>query len=147
MAPSTQSEATGCWLAPKDVISIANLTRMEGDGRSRESTLALWRLDVLEMLVYKDRNPFRKQPYEVMTERFKLPVGKRQLQRKLRKHTKAGRKFKCTFVKKAVSTKNRGNREAYGWEHGDKSVNNFWPTRSSPTRLISTLANRLFEMY
>ncbi|KAG9240446.1 hypothetical protein BJ878DRAFT_290756 [Calycina marina] len=63
-----------------------------------------------------------------MIEQFKLPVGKRQFQRKLRARTKGGRRFKCAFVKKVVSTKNRGGgaREAYGWEHGDKSLDNLW---------------------
>ncbi|KAG9249103.1 hypothetical protein BJ878DRAFT_571837 [Calycina marina] len=80
-----------------------------------------------KMLVYKDRNPFRKQPYQVIIEQFKLSVGKRQLQRKLREHTKGGRRrFKCAFFKKVVSTKNRGEREAYGWEHGEKSIDDFW---------------------
>ena len=79
-----------------------------------------------KMLVNPRRNPVRNQPYEVMIQHFKLPVGPRQLQRKLREHTKGGRRYKCAFVKKVVSHKNREERTAYGWRHGDKTIDDFW---------------------
>ena len=79
-----------------------------------------------KMLENPARNPVRKQPYEVMIEHFQLPVRKRQLQRKLREHTKGGRRYKCAFVKKTVSVKNRQERTGSGWQHQDKTVEDFW---------------------
>jgi hypothetical protein len=55
-----------------------------------------------------------------------LPVGKRQLQRKLKEHTNGGQRYKCALIKKTLSAKNRREREAYGREHVDKSMEDFW---------------------
>jgi hypothetical protein len=68
------------------------------------------------MLVSKS-NPVRKDPYETRIEYHNLLVGKRQLQRKLREHTRGGKFYKCAFIKKQISAKNRGEREAYGERH------------------------------
>jgi hypothetical protein len=77
-------------------------------------------------LVDPTRNPVRTETYEAQIAYHHIPVGKRQLQRKLKEHTKGGRKYKMAFVKKEVSTKNREERVAYGRDHQDKSMEDFW---------------------
>jgi hypothetical protein len=78
------------------------------------------------MLVDPAQNPVRDQLYEAQIEYHSLPVKKRQLQRKLKEHTNGGQRYKCAFVKKVVSDKNRKERAEYGEEHIDKSVEDFW---------------------
>jgi len=65
--------------------------------------------ETCKFLVSKE-NPVRKDGYEVQIEYHNLPVGKRQLQRKLREHTKGGRIYKCAFIKKQISAKNKKER-------------------------------------
>jgi hypothetical protein len=78
-----------------------------------------------KMLVDPAQNPVRDQLYEAQIEYHSLPVKKRQLQRKLKEHTNGGQRYKCAFVKKVVSDKNRKERAEYGEEHIDKSIEDF----------------------
>jgi hypothetical protein len=55
-----------------------------------------------------------------------LPIKKRQLQRKIKEHTKNGGRYKCGFVKKVISDKNREERVAYGLDHVWDSIFGFW---------------------
>ncbi len=78
------------------------------------------------MLVSPSRNPVRKQPYEAQIEYHDIPVGKRQLQRKIKEHTKGVARYKCAFVKKVISAKNRGERGTYGLENVYKPLFGFF---------------------
>jgi transposase len=60
-----------------------------------------------QMLVDPERNPVRDQLYEAQIEFHGIPVKKRQLQRKLKEHTNGGQRYKCAFVKKTISDKNK----------------------------------------
>lgn len=62
---------------------------------------------IAKMLVSPSRNPVRKQLLEVQILYYNIPVQKCQLQCMLKRHTKGGGRYLCTFVKKAISTKNR----------------------------------------
>src|SRR4051812_35961394 len=70
-----------------------------------------------KMLVSPSQNPVRKQPYEAQIEYHNIPIGKRQLQRKIKEHTKRGGRYLCAFIKKVISTKNREERGTYGSKH------------------------------
>ena len=63
------------------------------------------------------RNPVRKQVYEAQIEYYKLPVQRRQLQRKLKEYTNDGGRYTCIFVKKVISDKNKAERESCGSTH------------------------------
>ncbi|KAG9239988.1 hypothetical protein BJ878DRAFT_331560 [Calycina marina] len=78
------------------------------------------------MLVDPHRNPVRVQFYEAQIEYHNIPIHKRHLQRKLKEHTKGGRRYKMAFVKKQVSDKNRAERVTYGTEHRGKSIRKYW---------------------
>lgn len=78
------------------------------------------------MIVSPSRNPVRKQPYELQISYHNLPVGVRQLQRKIKEHTKGGGRYKCAFVIKQISAKNKYERAKYGEEHEDKTIDDFW---------------------
>jgi hypothetical protein len=69
------------------------------------------------MLVSPSRNPVRKQPLDAQIAYHNLPIKTRQLQRKLKEHTKGGGRYLCAFIKKKISVKNRINRTTYGNEH------------------------------
>jgi hypothetical protein len=62
-------------------------------------------------------NPVRKQPYEVQIKYHDIPVGVRQLQGKIKEHTKGGGRYLIAFVKKIISQKNRAGRTQYGEDH------------------------------
>lgn len=79
-----------------------------------------------KMLVDPAKNPIRDQLYEAQIAHHNIPVRKRQLQRKLGEHTNGGQRYKCAFVKKVISDKNKEERAAYGKEHEDKTVGDFW---------------------
>jgi transposase len=51
-----------------------------------------------KMLVSPTRNPVRKQPYKAQISYHKIPVKRRELQRKLKEHTKGGGRYMCAFV-------------------------------------------------
>jgi hypothetical protein len=78
------------------------------------------------MLVDPARNPIRDQPYEAQIAYHKIPVQKRQLQRKLREYTNGGQIYKCAFVRKEISRKNKAERVSYGQQHKDKTIEDFW---------------------
>jgi len=79
-----------------------------------------------KMLVDPARNPVRNQPYDAQIAYHKIPVKRRQLRNKLAEHTNGGRIYKCAFIKKTISAKNKDERVAYGHEHKDKSMEDFW---------------------
>lgn len=64
--------------------------------------------------------------YEAQIEYHKLPVQARQLQRKLKERTNGGQRYKCAFVKKEISKKNRESRTAYGYQHCYKPIEDFY---------------------
>lgn len=70
-----------------------------------------------KMLVSPSRNPVRKQLYNAQISYHNLPIKERQLQRKLKEHTKGGARYLCAYVKKIISTKNCAQRTAYGENH------------------------------
>ncbi|KAG9245571.1 hypothetical protein BJ878DRAFT_10347 [Calycina marina] len=98
-----------------------------------------------KMLIYKDRNPFRKQPF--MIEQFKLPVGKCQLQRKLCEYTKGYRRLNARSLRRLYRQRNGGSSRHMAGSMATKVLTISGPTRSSSTRHISTLAHRLLEIY
>ncbi|KAG9239930.1 hypothetical protein BJ878DRAFT_546808 [Calycina marina] len=59
-----------------------------------------------QMLLSLSRNPIRKRPPDNQIAFQDLPVKKRQLQPKLKEHTKGGAMYKAAFVKKIISAKN-----------------------------------------
>ena len=79
-----------------------------------------------KMLCSPSRNPVRKQPYEAQIAYHKLPVKTRQLQNKLREYTKRGARYKCAFVKKVISNKNKEEREKYGNDYKFKPLLDFF---------------------
>lgn len=70
-----------------------------------------------KMLVSPSQNPVRKQPLDTQIAFHGIQVKTRQLQRKLKEHTKGGGRYLCAFVKKTFSKKNRKNRTLYGENH------------------------------
>ena len=78
------------------------------------------------MLVSPSRNPVRDQLYEAQIEYHNLPVKRRQLQKKLKEHTKGGQRYKQAYITKEISAKNRTLRTKYGKEHKDKTIHDFW---------------------
>lgn len=111
------------WKKQQETFGLIAMRRTRGISKKLGRPLKLSK-STCEMLVSK-KNPLRRQPYEVMIEELKLPVQKRQLQRKLREYTRGGRRYKCAFVKKVVSAKNRDERKAYGYEHEGKTIDDF----------------------
>jgi hypothetical protein len=78
------------------------------------------------MLVSPSKNPVRDQLYEAQIKYHKLPVKRRQLQKKLKEHTKKGQRYKQAYIEKEISAKNRALRTKYGEEHKDKIIHDFW---------------------
>jgi hypothetical protein len=78
------------------------------------------------MLVSPSRNPVRDQLYEAQIEYHNRPVKRRQLQKKLKEHTKGGQRYKQAYITKEISAKNRTLRTKYGKEHKDKTIHDFW---------------------
>ena len=78
-----------------------------------------------KILVDPAQNPVRNQPYDAQIGFHDIPVQRRQLRRKLAEHTNGGRIYKCAFVKKTISAKNKDERVAYGHEHEDKLMEDF----------------------
>lgn len=74
------------------------------------------------MLVSPSRNPVRKAPYEAQIKYHNLPVGRRQLRRKLKEYTKGGQRYKCAFVKKKISDKNLEERRIHRAAHKDLPI-------------------------
>jgi len=70
-----------------------------------------------KMLCSPSQNPVRKQPYEAQIKYHNLPVGKRQLQRKMKELTQGGGRYICAFIKKVISDKNQEERMTYEDTH------------------------------
>jgi hypothetical protein len=79
-----------------------------------------------KILVSPSWNPVCRECYEAQTEYHYLPCQTCQLQRKLKEHTDRGQQYKCAFVKKIVSSKNKKEREIYSREHDSKPLIGFW---------------------
>ena len=77
-------------------------------------------------LVDPKHNPVRFAQLEAQIQYYNLPVGRRQLTRKLKEYTNGGQIYKCAFVKKEISAKNKGERQAYGIKHKSKPLIGFW---------------------
>ena len=71
-------------------------------------------------------NPVRKQPYDTQIAYHKLPVKRRQLQRKIKEHTKGGGRYLCAYIEKVISDKNHAERAAYGDKHIYKPLFGFF---------------------
>jgi hypothetical protein len=50
----------------------------------------------------------------------------RTLQRRLKKCTNGGQRYKQAYVQKEISLKNRGERVHYGAAHQNKTIEDFW---------------------
>src|ERR1700712_3755684 len=98
------------------------------------------------MLVDPKQNPVRNQVYEAQIEYHKLPVQKRQLQRKLCEHTNGGRRYKMAFVKKRESDKNRQERERYGWDHEHDTIDSYYSRIVFTDEMHVMLCRRLLEV-
>jgi hypothetical protein len=81
---------------------------------------------VCKKLVDPAQNPLRDQLYEAQIEYHHLHIGKHQLQRKLKEHTKGGQRYKYAFIKKQISRKNRLARETYEYRHCYKPIEDFY---------------------
>jgi hypothetical protein len=77
-------------------------------------------------LLNPTENPDRDQHYEVMRENLEIDACTRTIIRSLKQNTKNARRYKQAFRKKAISVKNRKQREQYGKEHRDKTIDDFW---------------------
>ena len=55
-----------------------------------------------------------------------MPIGKRQLQRKIKQYTNGGRQYLYAFIKKQISAKNKGTRAQYGQDHLYDPLYGFW---------------------
>jgi hypothetical protein len=55
-----------------------------------------------------------------------LSYKKRQLQKKLKKYTKEGHRYKMAFIKKKTLAKNQEKRVVYKTEYISKTVNKHW---------------------
>ena len=120
------SESAGRkWKKQRD--SMAGLARRSVRGRSiklgRPSKVTK---SVCKTLMDPQRNSIRKARYEAQIKHYNIPIRRRQLQRKLKEHTKGGRMYKCAFIKKVPSAKNLHKREEYGNEHKDMPIFGFW---------------------
>ena len=71
-------------------------------------------------------NPVRKQPYDTQIAYHKLPVKRRQLQRKIKEHTKGGGWYLCAYIEKVISDNNHAERAAYGDKHIYKPLFGFF---------------------
>ena len=78
------------------------------------------------MLVSPTQNPVCKQLLEAQIKYHKLPIGKRQLQRKLKEHTKGGQRYKQAYVNKELSNSNLKLQENFGVRHEDKTIEEYW---------------------
>lgn len=81
---------------------------------------------ICQMLVDPARNPIRDQLYKAQIEYHGIPCKLRQLQLKLKGHTKGGRWYKMTFVKKTISKANCAERKVFGYMHIYKPIEEFF---------------------
>jgi hypothetical protein len=62
-----------------------------------------------KLLISPSRNPVQKQPYKAQIIYHKIPVKRRQLQQKLKEHTKGSRRYLCAFIKKVILKQNHAS--------------------------------------
>ena len=99
--------------------------------RTRKRSLRLGRTpkvskEQCQMLVSPSKNPVRNQLYEAQIEYHKLNASKRTLQRRLKKCTNGGQRYKQAYIQKEITKKNRRKQVKYSLEHEDKSVEDHW---------------------
>jgi len=113
------------WLQQRrDIGSAAyrrHRPRSDKLGRRSQVTKAM-----CKALIDPMKNPVRDRPLEAQLAYHNIPVGRRQVARKLKKYTKGGQIYKAAFVKKDISQQNHDERYNYGVEHKDKTINEFW---------------------
>ena len=78
------------------------------------------------MLVSPSKNPVRDQLYEAQIEYHNLHVSTRTLQRRLKRCTKGGQRYKQAYIQKEISKNNEQLRVGYGLDHLDKTIDSFW---------------------
>lgn len=81
---------------------------------------------ICKKLVDPRHNPVWFARLEMQIQYHNLPVGRRQLTCKLKEHTNGGQIYKCAFVKKEISVKNKEERQVYSIEHKGKPLIGFW---------------------
>jgi hypothetical protein len=81
--------------------------------------------DIYQKLVSTE-NPVRNQPYERQIEYHNLSIGKRTLQRGLKRYTKGAQRFKQAYIKKEISPANRAARVEYGKKYQYETVESLW---------------------
>jgi hypothetical protein len=79
-----------------------------------------------QLLVDPNRNFVRTQTIEAQLNVHGINASVRTTQRSLLRDTNQGRKYKQAYVKKKLSQVNRDKRVAYGVEHMNKSIDQFW---------------------
>lgn len=120
------SEATG-WRWHKELQILGSPARRRLRPRSTNMGHPSQVSDeTCKMLVSPSRNPVRDQQYEAQIEYYKLPIKKRQLQRRLKQSTKGGQRYKMAYVKKKIRPQNKIKRTTYGEENKDKNVDEHW---------------------
>lgn len=82
--------------------------------------------EACKMLCSPSRNPVRDQQFEAQIEYHKLPIQKRQLQRKLKELTNKAQRYKQAYISKTVSQNNLKERENYGLRWRGKSIEEHW---------------------
>jgi len=105
-------------------------------------------------LVSPAKNPLRKYPYTAQIEHFEIPIGERQLQRKIKEFTPRGSRYVMAYVGKVFSEKNRDMRIQYAKDHIYKPLFGFFdhiiytdeahidPTSQARTRVTRELGTR-----
>ncbi|KAH7400206.1 hypothetical protein BKA64DRAFT_477306 [Cadophora sp. MPI-SDFR-AT-0126] len=78
------------------------------------------------MLVNPVQNPVRTQTLEAQLNFHDIYASVRTTQRSLLKDTNRRRKYKQAYMNKKISGVNRDKRVAYGKEHENKSIAEFW---------------------
>ncbi|KAE9366382.1 hypothetical protein N431DRAFT_438767, partial [Stipitochalara longipes BDJ] len=113
------------WLKQRENIGFLayRTTRKKSKKLGRRSKITK---SLCKKLVDPARNPVRNRPYEQQIAFHNIPCKKRQLQNKLKEHTNGGQIYKCAFVKKEISAKNKDERVSYGEEHEYKTIDDFW---------------------
>lgn len=67
-----------------------------------------------KLLVSPLRNPVQNLSHDAQIAFYKIPVKRRQLQRKLKEYTKSGQIDRYAFIKKNISCINKRERMSYG---------------------------------